>query len=176
MRTDKEIFLARLLRERDKFEWLINRAGSARRMTVKGISGKWSIKDILARILAYEQYLGDRMNELLHNEPYTPCTTQTALDAFLAEFGYPDFGSPLVDDDDLDTWIIEKYRNVALEDLIAQEIQAFDVILTAFEKMPEEMILRHNLYERIADHTYRHYRDHAVVIKRWLRIQSPQTR
>ena len=104
-------FIKKLLIERDKFELLLNRVGFSRRMTLKGVSGKWSIKDILAHILAYEQYLADRMNEILQGEHYTPCKTQTALDAFLDEFGYPDFGSPLLDDDEPNTWVVERYQN-----------------------------------------------------------------
>jgi len=168
-KTQKEIFLARLMHERDKFELLLNRVGYIRRMTLKGVSGKWSIKDILAHILAYEQYIADRMNEILHDETYVPCKTQNALDAFLDEFGYPDFGSPLLDDDGPNAWVAEKYHNVALEDVIAQEIQAFASIIASFEKIPEDMLNKHNLYERLANNTYKHYREHIQDIKHWLK-------
>ena len=100
----KKQFITKLLHERDKFEQLLNRVGFTRRMTIKGVSGKWSIKDIIAHILAYEQYIADRMSEILQGQPYTPCKTQTALDAFLDEFGYPDFGSSLLEDDTPNTW------------------------------------------------------------------------
>jgi len=168
-KTQKEIFLARLMHERDKFELLLNRIGYTRRMTLNGVSGKWSIKDILAHILAYEQYIADRMNEILHGETYVPCKTQNALDAFLDEFGYPDFGSALLDDDGPNAWVTEKYHNVSLEDVIAQEIQAFASIIAFFEKIPEDMLNRHSLYERLANNTYRHYREHILDIKHWLK-------
>jgi hypothetical protein len=171
-KTQKEIFLARLMHERDKFELLLNRIGYTRRMTLKGVSGKWSIKDILAHILAYEQYIADRMNEILHGETYMPCKTQNALDAFLDEFGYPDFGSPLLDDEGPNPWIAERYRNVSLEDVIAQEIQAFASIIASFEKIPEDMLNRHSLYERVANNTYRHYREHILEIKHWLKANK----
>ena len=171
-KTQKEIFLARLMHERDKFELLLNRIGYTRRMTLNGVSGKWSIKDILAHILAYEQYIADRMNELLHGETYVPCKTQTALDAFLDEFGYPDFGSPLLDDQGPNAWVTEKYHNVPLEDVIAQEIQAFASIIASFEKLSEEMLTRHSLYERLANNTYRHYREHILEIKHWLKANK----
>ena len=171
-KTQKEMFLARLMHERDKFELLLNRVGYTRRMTVKGVSGKWSIKDILAHILAYEQYIADRMNEILHGERYIPCRTQNALDAFLDEFGYPDFGSPLLDNDGPNAWVAEKYQTVSLEDLVAQEIQAFASIISSFEKMPEDLLNRHSFYERVANNTYRHYREHIIDIKRWLRANK----
>lgn len=165
----KKQFINRLLRERDKFEQLLNRAGFTRRMTIKGVSGKWSIKDTLAHILAYEQYIADRMHELMHGEPYIPCRTQTALDAFQDEFGYPDFGSPLLDHDLPNRWIVEKYKNVSLEDVVAQENQAFSSIVAALEAMPVDLIEEHNLFDRVARHTYLHYREHIVDIRRWLR-------
>jgi hypothetical protein len=168
----KKQFITRLLQERDKFELLLNRVGYTRRMTINGVSGKWSIKDILAHILAYEQYIADRMNEILHHEPYIPCKTQTALDAFLDEFGYPDFGSPLLDDNVPNAWIVEKYKNVSLEDIVAQEIHAFSSIVSTLETMPERLINHHNLYERVASNTYRHYREHIADIKRWLRANT----
>ena len=112
------------------------------------------------------------MNELLHGETYVPCKTQTALDAFLDEFGYPDFGSPLLDDQGPNTWVTEKYHNVPLEDVIAQEIQAFASIIASFEKLSEEMLTRHSLYERLANNTYRHYREHILEIKHWLKTNK----
>ena len=168
----KTQFINRLLRERDKFELLLNRIGYTRRMTLKGVSGKWSIKDILAHVLAYEQYISDRMNEIQHGETYIPCKTQNALDAFLDEFGYPDFGSPLLDDDGPNAWVVEKYTNVPLDDVVAQELQAFAAIISSLEKMPEETLNQHNLYDRVANNTYRHYREHIADIRRWLKSNT----
>ena len=160
------------MRERDKFELTLNRVGYSRRMTLKGVTGKWSIKDILAHILAYELYIADRMNEILHGQEYAPCKTQTALDAFLDEFGYPDFGSPLLDDDAPNAWVVEKYKNVSLEDVVAQEVQAFSSIVTMLEKMPQKLIDGHNLFDRIANNTYKHYREHLRDIRAWLKTHA----
>jgi len=164
------------LRERDRFELLLNRVGFTRRMTMKGVSGKWSIKDILAHILSYEQYMADRMDEILHHEAYVPCKTQNALDAFADEFGYPDFGSPLLDDDAPNAWVVEKYKNVSLNDVVAQELQAFASIMSALESMTEETINKHNLSERIANNTYKHYREHIKDIRAWLKINAVNTK
>jgi hypothetical protein len=167
-RTNKDIFLARLMRERDTFELLVNRIGFSRQLTLPGVLGKWSIKDLLAHILSYEQYMADRLEEILHGEPYIPSRTQNALDAFLDQFGYPDFGSPLLDDDGPNDWIIEKYRNVSLEDIVTNEVQAFASIVSSLKSLPEETIDTHNLYERIANNTYKHYREHIRDIRKWL--------
>ena len=170
----KKQFITKLMHERDKFELLLNRVGYTRRMTLKGVAGKWSIKDMLASILAYEQFIADRMSEISHGTRYIPCRTQIALDAFLDEFGYPDFGSPLLDDMNPKEWIMEKYKNVSLDDVIAQEIQAFASIISSLERLSEGAIQQHNLYERIGKHTYHLYRSHASEIKRWLRVNGVQ--
>jgi hypothetical protein len=167
-KINKDTFITLLFRERDKFELLLNRIGYARRMTLKGVAGKWSVKDVLAHIWAYEQFIADRMHEILHNQHYTPCKTQTALDAFLDEYGYPDLGSPLLDEDSPREWIMERYTTVSLEDVIAQELQAFSSIVSAFEQMPIDDIMRHNIQNRIVKHTYERYRKHVREIKRWL--------
>lgn len=172
MPTVKKQFIDKLMRERDKFELTLNRVGYSRRMTLKGVSGKWSIKDILAHILAYELYIADRMNEILHGQEYTPCKTQSALDAFLNEHGYPDFGSPLLDDDAPNAWVVEKYKNVSLEDVVAQEIQAFSSIVTMLETMPQKLIDEHNLFDRIANNTSKHYREHLRDIRQWLKTHA----
>jgi hypothetical protein len=175
-RSNKDVFLARLMRERDKFELLVNRIGFTRRMTLKGIVGKWSVKDILAHILAYEQYMADRLVEILQGEPYAPCRTQAALDAFLDEFGYPDFGSPLLDEEVPNVWVIEKYTNVSLEDVVTQEMNAFLSIVSSLERLPEDAINKHNLYERVANNTYKHYREHIRDIRHWLAVNAANSR
>lgn len=172
MSVSKKQFIEKLMHERDRFELALNRAGFTRRMTLKGVSGKWSIKDILAHILSYELYMADRMNEIMHGETYIPCKTRTALNAFLDQFGYPDFGSPLLDDEAPNEWVVNRYKNVSLEDVVAQEIQAFHTILELLEKMPEKMTAEHQLFDRVANNTYKHYREHLRDIRRWLKTQA----
>ena len=172
-KTNKDVFLARLMRERDKFELLINRIGFTRRLTLPGVQGKWSIKDLLAHVLVYEQYMADRMYEIQQGEPYSPSRTQNALDAFLDQYGYPDLGSPLLEDETPMEWVVEKYRTVSLEDIVTQELNAFASIVASLEKMTEEVIGKHNLYERIASNTYKRYREYSRDIRSWLVVNTP---
>ena len=167
--VQKSVFLQRMLRERDKFELLLNRVGYSRRMTMKGVAGNWSVKDILAHILGYEQYIVDRLEEIRLGQEYIPCKTQAALDAFREEFGYPDFGSPLLDEDSPNAWLVEKYRNIPLDEIVAQELQAFSALMSSLERIPEDILNDHDLFERVANNTYKHYREHAVDIRRWLK-------
>lgn len=173
---NKKLFLSRLLWERDKFELLVNRVGYARRLTLKGVIGKWSVKDILAHILAYEQFIADRMQEISQGEVYVPCKTQNALDEFLEAYGYPDFGSPLLDDDEPNHWVVEKYRNVSFEDIVTQELNTFASIVSLLEGMNESTIEKHNLYDLIANNTSKHYREHIRNIRHWLAVNATNSR
>lgn len=164
----RDAFLQRLLHERDKFELLLNRIGFSRRMTMKGVVGTWSIKDIIAQVWAYEQHAADRLSELAQNEPYTPAQTYPALDTFCNEFGYPDFGAPLLSAEEAQGWVYEHYKNVALEEIVVQELQAFNSIVALLEKLPNETLQRHDVLTQVAEHTYLRYRSHIRDIKVWL--------
>jgi hypothetical protein len=175
-RIHKVTFTERLLRERDRFETLVNRVGGARRMTMKGVRGSWSVKDVLAHILAHEQYIADRLDEIRHGEARTACRTQAALEAFLQQYGYPDFDSPLLDADAPDAWVIEKYRTIPLDEVVAHELQACSAVLAALRQIPEEALNHDQLFERVAAHTYKHYREHAADIRRWMRSLAVNAR
>ena len=164
----KKQFIHHLLAERDKFERLLNQLGFARMITMAGVTGPWSVKDIIAHIMSYEQYTADRIAEIVHAEAYTPAQTPAALDAFLEKFGYPDFGSPLLDNDGPNAWIVEKYKNISLDDIVAQEIQAFNTIIAGLETLNEKQLDQHQLFERVTHNTYIHYREHSRDIERWL--------
>jgi hypothetical protein len=164
----KRYFLHHLLAERDKFERLLNQLGFSRQITMSGVAGQWSAKDIIAHVMSYEQYIADRIAEIAHDEAYTPAQTHAALDVFLEKFGYPDFGSTLLNDHGANVWIVEKYKNISLDEIVAHEIQAFGAIVSGVEMLSESQLNEHHFFERIASHTYEHYREHSHDIERWL--------
>jgi hypothetical protein len=77
-----------------------------------------------------------------------------------------------LDEETPNAWVIEKYMNVSLEDVITQEMNAFLSIVSSLEKLPEDMINQHNLYERVANNTYKHYREHIRDIRNWLAVNA----
>ena len=164
----KRRYIHHLLAERDQFEQLLNQLSFSRLTTTAGVTGTWSVKDIVAHIMSFEQFTADRMVEIIHSESYTPASNPAALDAFLEKFGYPDFGSPLLNGDGSNGWIVEKYKNISLEEVIAHEIQAFNAIISAIETLSEEQLDRYHLFEQVTNNTYLHYREHSLDIERWL--------
>ena len=169
----KAHFLARLQNERQNWELLINYVASSR-MGIGCVAGTWAVRDILAHILAQEQYLADRLAEIAHGEPISFCRTQDELDTFLEEFGYPDFESPVLQQDIANEWVVNKYKSISNPDLIALELHAFDAIWEHVQGLTGKQLRENNLYDRIAHYTYAHYNEHAADIRK--RFRSPVKR
>jgi len=164
----KSIFLERLQLERDKFELLVNRVGFTRRLTIRGMMWNLSVKDLLADVLARERFISDRLDEILHNEIHTPCTSYRELDKFRLEHGYPDYESPLLDGSKPDHLVIHKHKNIALDEIVAQELAAYANILSALERLRQADLTGRDLFHRAAEQTYRTYRRYGREITRWM--------
>jgi hypothetical protein len=166
---NKSQFLDKLQKERDKFELLLNRVGFTRQLTIKGVSENLSAKDLLADVLSREQFIADRLNEVLHNEKYSPCTAYSETEVFQTQYGFPDYESNLIEKEKINHLVIYKYKNIALDEIISQELAAFENIISAFEKLSHNQCLDHDLFHRIAEHTYKPYRRMSLLINRWLK-------
>lgn len=168
------LLLERLQNERDAFELLLNRVGFARRLTMRGASGSLSIKDLLADILSREQFIADRLHEILHGETYSPSASFTALEKFHKQYGYPDYESPLTEKGKPDHLLLEKYRNIALDEIVEQELAAYGNILETAAQLTQHQYLDHDLYHRIGEHTYRPWRRMGAMMRRWMKQNIPE--
>jgi hypothetical protein len=173
---NKITFLPRLQRERDKFEHLLNQVGFTRQMTMTGVYGNLSIKDLLADILTREQFIADRLNEILLDESYWTSTSQTALDNFQKDNGYPDYESPLCEKEKINHLVIYKYKNIGVDDIVEQEIAAYANILSAMIKITHNQCLDHDLFHRVAEQTYKPYRRTSAEINRWLKSLETESK
>jgi hypothetical protein len=169
----KSQLLVRLQDEREEWEHVLNYAGTIR-FGIGGVSGHWSVRDIVAHILARERYLSDRLIEIQQDRSLPPCQTQDELDTFLEEFGYPDFESPLLPQEQANEWAVLKYRDIPFNDLVLLEIGAFKALYESTGALSEEQLNEHNLAERVARATCKHYRLHAADIRK--RFKTPLKR
>jgi hypothetical protein len=169
----KPRFLTRLQDERQDWELLINYVASSR-MGIGCVAGTWAVRDILAHLIAQEQYLADRLAEVARGESLSVCQTQDELDTFLEEFGYPDFESPILKQDTANDWVVNKYKSVSNEDLVAQEMHAFDAIIESLCALSEIQLDEQGLFKLVAHYTYEHYNEHAADIRK--RFRSPVKR
>lgn len=173
---NKITFLPRLQRERDKFEKLLNQVGFTRQMTMSGVYVNMSIKDLLADVLTREQFIADRLNEILHGESYWTSTSHTALENFQKDNGYPDYESPLCEKEKINHLVIQKYKNIGLDDIVEQELAAYASILFSMIKLSHNQCLDHDLYHRVAEHTYKPYHRTSVEINRWLKTLETEAK
>lgn len=161
----KAQLLARMMIARDEWELLVNHVGSIR-VGIGGVSGHWSVKNIVAHVMTREQHLADRLAEYARGEPCRPCGNWEAFDAFIEEFGFPDFDSPLISQDAANELVYEKYKNAAMNELVADELNAFSAVLAGVRALTEEQLDEFNLAPKIKQVTIDHYRHHMADIRK----------
>ena len=93
----------------------------------------------------------------------------SAIFDFEKLYGYPDYESSLVQKQKIDHLVIHKHKNIALDEIVSQELAAYSSILSSLEKLTHDQCLDHDLYHRIAEHTYRPYHRMSTEIHRWLK-------
>ena len=161
----KSQFLVRLASAREEWEHALNFVGSIR-LGIGGVSGHWSTRDILAHILSREQYIADRLHEIQQGDDLPPCKTKDELDTFYADFGYPDYESPLLAEADANEWAVRKLKYTPFVELIEIELRVYDSIHESIKALSEERLNENNLLKRIARYTVEHYRRHAADIRK----------
>ena len=161
----KTQLIVQILHARDEWELLINHVGLPR-VGIGGVCGPWSVKDIVAHISCREQHLADRLGEIAREEPGVVCHFPSELEPFMEEFGYPDFASPLMSEAEADDWVFRKYRNVAMNELVADELHAFEEVLGAVRGLSEETLNERGLVKRVRQATLEHYREHGAEIRK----------
>jgi len=169
----KAQLIVRLMRERDHWELLLNYVGSTR-MMIRGVTGSWSVHDIISHVMVREEYLADRLSEIAEGRIHLPCKSQDELETFLEDYGYPDFESPLINEILADDWVVSKYKTTPPKDLVEREIHGFDAVLAAIKALSEDQLNQNDLIQKIRKYTYEHYREHAVEIRQ--RFKTPLKR
>jgi hypothetical protein len=173
---NKTVLLERLQNERDQFELLLNRLGFTRQLTMRGVVAGLTVKDLVAEVFSHEQFIADRLSEILHGDDYAPSASFTALDNFQKEYGYPDYESPLIEKDKHDLSVVDAYKHIEFDEIVSQELAVYGNILESIEKLTQHEFLDHDLYHRIAEHTYRPYRRTSSIINRWLKRIASETK
>ena len=161
----KSQLLVRLQTERDKWEQVLNYVGASR-LGIGGVSGHWSVRDIVAHVMTQEQYLADRLHEIQQGETLPACQTQEEMDTFIEDFGYPDFESALMSEETANDWVVNKYRNTPFKDLVVLELHAYDTVYATVKTLTEEQLNENILFARIARFTIHHYQHHTADIRK----------
>jgi hypothetical protein len=65
--------------------------------------------------------------------------------------------------------VTHKHKNIGVDDIVEQELAAYENIISALEKLTQNQCLDNDLFHRIAEHTYKPYRRASLEINRWLK-------
>jgi hypothetical protein len=126
-----------------------------------GAENGWSVKDILAHIVAWEQQMIRWLGEITQGE-------------------IPEWLASTVSDDDVDRWNEQVYlanRDRPLDEVRSEFERSYGQALSAVKDMPEEALLdpeftawrqSRPLWYVVAANTFWHYKEHRESIQAWL--------
>jgi len=83
-------------------------------------------------------------------------------------FNHPDLGSPFFEDASASDSIIQKYKSIPLEEVVAQENHAYLSLIALMEKMEPELLEEVVFYERLVVHLLTLFDAHHDLINSWL--------
>ncbi len=128
-------------------------------MLTPSLPGNWSVKDLLAHIGWWEQWIVNTYDTLLRGEiPYSPHLDEMAVD-------------------DLNAQLFAEYHDRPLAEVHREEKDAYQKLLSLAENAAEEDLFHphrfawmegHPFVEWIINNTYEHYDEHLRDLLRWL--------
>jgi hypothetical protein len=161
---NKAEFLRTMRSERERWEALLAEVSEAR-MERPGVSGDWSVRDIIAHVTAYERGLVEWLEAASRGESV----------AF-----------PVLDHPDVDrrnAAILRENEGRPLEDILLESRRVFERLLQVVQALSEEELVdaertawtvkprwgeARALWRCIADDSYKHYHQHIPDIRAWL--------
>lgn len=153
--VSKEEFLRRLASEHQLFDAILA-ALTPRQRTVAGVYGEWSVKDILAHLIAHDQQALDDLRDARRGEHFG--LSRAANDHFNAE-------------------AVRAAQARSWEEVHTSWDASFREVVAAIETLPEgEFAAGGRVAKALGDtvsgalgpNTYGHYAEHRAQIERWL--------
>ena len=151
----KAALLAAMQAGHTEWENLINGVDRTR-MTEPGIEGEWSVKDVIAHVSTYEDWMAQLLEA---GGPNIPHVTDT------------------MSQDETNAWVFEHNRDLSVDEALAQSQRCFDRLLKAVQALSPQDLLSTTkfewtrgkpVYKLIPYESYEHYRHHAQSIRAWL--------
>lgn len=146
---DKKQFLNRLDKAwvalQDSFAGL-----SDSQLTEPGVTGDWSVKDILAHVTTWEE-------EALK---YLPLILKGGRS--------PRYSEKYGGIDAFNAWMAEEKRDLSLSDVLRQLEESHQRLIDYVHSVPEDQFIQETRFRRrLRFDTYRHYSEHAKMIREW---------
>ncbi len=163
--TKKEQLLGMLRAERARWEALLVQVGEAR-MNLSGVTGEWSVKDIVAHLTAWESRVVAWLSAVRAETWPAPPAWPTNLD-----------------EDQTNDWIYKANRGRRLSDILNDSRRVFDQLLEGLAELSDQDLTAINrfewlggnsLLEAIPGNSYAHYQVHGELIRNWLEQRQAQ--
>jgi hypothetical protein len=130
---------------------------SEEQMTIPVVNGPWSIKDNIAHLDAWQDYLLNQLQGVIEGEKP------------------PEF-MPGLSEDEINEGFYQQNKDRPLAEVVADFRLSYQRILAAVQNISEEALnapfpWRNNsnaAWGSIAGNTYEHYEEHGTIIRRWL--------
>jgi len=148
-----------LQEEYQHWEALLDQIGPAR-MDQPGVTGHWSIKDIVAHLVPDHRRLIARLQAAQRSEGEPP----------------PPWPAHLQTDDEINAWIYESNRGRSVHDVLSESRHVFQQFLAVIEGLPDDILIEPAYHivqlggQRFsASEFFDHFHDdHEPDIRAWL--------
>lgn len=130
---------------------------SEEQMTIPAVNGPWSVKDNIAHLTAWHDYLLNQLQGVIDGEK-------------------PPKFMPGLSEDEINEGFYQQNKDRPLAEVMADFRLSYQRILAAVQSISEEALnapfpWRKNgnaAWGLIAGNTYEHYEEHGNIIRRWL--------
>lgn len=156
---EKSELVEGLREEYRQWETLLDQIGTAR-MDQPGVTGHWSVKDIVAHLTGWRRRTVARLQAAQRGDPEPPAPWSPNLQT----------------DDEINVWIYESSRGLAVRQVLDESHEVFQQLLTAVEGLPDEVLrepARHLSWWEgqsmsAADFFYHFHQEHEAELRAWL--------
>ena len=120
-----------------------------------GVTGDWSVRDIIAHVTWWEQEALTHLPLILDGgKPPRYSVTYGGIDAFNAQ-------------------TLEQKRHLSLSEVLQQQDETHRWLIDFIQSVPEEQFIRETRFRRrLRLDTYSHYPQHAEAIRQWREQRS----
>jgi len=155
---DKSELLNELQKEYGQWKALLDQIG-LERMDQPGVTGHWSIKDIVAHLTGWRRRTVARLQAAQRSEPEPP----------------PPWPVHLQTDDEINAWIYESNYERPVREVLEESHQVFQQLLAAIEALPDVVLMDPHAYlpwlegnPLNASRIFAHFHDeHEPDIRAW---------
>ena len=165
---DKAELLDRVESARAGLDRLLVEVGETR-MEQPGVMDDWSVKDILAHVMAYDRWTAAQLNAAREGREATP-QEAFGLDA-------PPPGADTLDLDTRNAALRDHYRETPLADVIAGAEQAFAMLVASIQALEDSQLADSAFLgwseslttaQCIGIQTWEHYEAHEPALRAWV--------